>query len=255
MFGEAKKAGGFVKSMKRRTNSGAQQRTALLAAGLLILLALRLFVAGFTHPQLNRPRPQAIRVERPISVSSTPAARINRLEVKNYFLDFAGDHSLNAAIVIERATAGHADYTVRLRLASGTEQSVTVAGPPGGLKVEMRDMTGDHVPNDVVLHPAMLNWPPTVLVNDGHDHFAVAASGQDPGNFLSHENLESRSSDGSLFALMGYSGFKTISLPDCNRLPAPESQQSALVRSDRLLDTRMEHASSSGRAPPFVVLI
>ena len=32
-------------------------------------------------------------------------------------------------------------------------------------------MTGDKVPNDVVLRPALLRWLPTVLVNDGHEHF------------------------------------------------------------------------------------
>jgi hypothetical protein len=98
-------------------------------------------------------------------------------------LDFDGDHSLDAATVIEQPSVGYAKYTVQLHLASGAEQSFVVMAPPGGLQVEMRDMTGDNIPNDVVLRPALLRWLPTVLVNDGHQHFEVAWSGPDPGSF------------------------------------------------------------------------
>jgi len=104
----------------------------------------------------------------------------DRSEIKNYFLDFDGDHSLDVATVTEQPSAGYTKYTVELHLASGAEQSVIVRAPPGGLQVEMHDMTGDRVQNDVVLRPALLRWLPTVLVNDGHEHFEVAVSGTDP---------------------------------------------------------------------------
>src|SRR5579863_9420324 len=63
-------------------------------------------------------------------------------KVRNYFMDLAGDHSLDVATVIEQSSPGYTKYTVQLHLASGVEQSVVVAAPPGGLQIEMHDMTG-----------------------------------------------------------------------------------------------------------------
>jgi hypothetical protein len=82
-------------------------------------------------------------------------------------------------------------YTVRLKLDTGDEQSVTVIAPPGGLQLAMRDMTGDHVPNDVVVTPALLHWPLTVLVNDGHQ-FSVAISGTFPNSASDRDRASSR---------------------------------------------------------------
>jgi hypothetical protein len=82
-------------------------------------------------------------------------------------------------------------YTVRLKLDTGDEQSVTVIAPPGGLQLVMRDMTGDHVPNDVVVTPALLHWPLTVLVNDGHQ-FSVAISGTFPNSASDRDRASSR---------------------------------------------------------------
>jgi hypothetical protein len=123
-----------------------------------------------------------------IAISATK----NHFEIRNYFLDFDGDHSLDAATVIEQPSAGYTKDTVQLHLASGVEQSVVVSAPPGGLQVEMHDMTGDKIANDVVLRPALLRWLPTVLVNDGHEHFEVAVLGPDPTSFSSKEDLGSR---------------------------------------------------------------
>jgi hypothetical protein len=179
----------------------------------------------------------------------------NHFQVKNYFLDFAGDHSLSAATVTEQATAQYVRYTVQLRLASGAEQSVIVAAPPGGLQIEMRDMTGDHVPNDVILRPALLRWPATVLVNDGHDHFAVVVSGVDPGSFSSREDLGSRPRDTQTFAFLRSSGFKAIQLPHSKRLLVPRLQQGHFSLTTQAFAKDLRRASSPGRAPPFVTTI
>jgi hypothetical protein len=67
-------------------------------------------------------------------------------------------------------------YTVRLQFASGAEQSISVAAPPGALQPEMRDMSGDSVANDLVLSPKLLGLPPIVLLNEGHDHLTARHS-------------------------------------------------------------------------------
>jgi len=226
----------------------------LQAAGVFLL-------AGLTALALNLPgsaRWDAGRASARLSSSfRIPAASpvpSESLE-KSYLLDFAGDHSLNGATVTEQISDGHVNYTVQLRLASGAEQSVTVPGPPGGLQIEMHDMTGDHVPNDVVLRPALFSWLPTVLVNDGHDHFAVLVSGADPGNFTSPADLGSRRGSAQTFAFLRSSGFKAIQLPASKRMIVPQLRQCSPVRFTQSFAWGIEHASRLDRAPPFAASI
>ena len=167
-------------------------------------------------------------------------------------MDFDGDHSLDVATVIEQPSTGFTKYIVQLHLASGAEQSVVVSAPPGGLQVEMLDMTGDKIQNDVVLRPALLRWLPTVLVNDGHEHFEVAVSGTDPSSFSSSEDLGSRRRDSQTFALLMSSGFKTVHLPNRRRMFDPQLQECLFSSFTQTVSDRLGHASSSGRAPPLV---
>jgi hypothetical protein len=91
----------------------------------------------------------------------------NHREVTRYATAFDGDHSLEAATVDEQAFARYTLYIVRLKFASGTEQSLAVVAPPGGLQPEMRDMSGDSIPNDLVLNSRLLRSPLVVMLNDG----------------------------------------------------------------------------------------
>jgi hypothetical protein len=173
-----------------------------------------------------------------------------RAEIKNFFMDYAGDHSLEDATVIEQPTVGYAKYLVHLHLASGAEQSVVVSAPPGGLQVEMQDMTGDKIPNDVVLRPSLIRWLPTVLINDGHEHFRVAVSETDPSSFSSPDNLGSRKSDSQIFALMMSSGFKAVHLLNRRRPFGPQHRESLLYSCTQMVVTCSIHETSAGRAPP-----
>jgi hypothetical protein len=187
--------------------------------------------------------------------ASAVSALEKRSEVRSYFMDFAGDHSLDFATVIEQPSSGYTRYIVHLRLASGAEQSVVVTAPPGGLQVEMQDMTGDKIPNDVVLRPALLRWLPTVLVNDGHEHFDVAVPGPDPHSFSSDGGLGSRRHDQQTFVLLLSSGFKSVHLSNSRRLFDPQLQQSLLSSVSYSRTNRLGHTLSPGRAPPLVATI
>jgi hypothetical protein len=241
-------------SMNVDENSGLRRRWALRATCLFLLAVYSIGAYDFGRPANWVSHRAAFKARAPFVGAPVPSEPIRRFQVKNYFLDFAGDHSLNAATVIEQSVAGYANYTVQLRLASGAEQSVVVAAPPGGLQIEMQDMTGDHVPNDVVLRPALLRWPPTVLVNDGHDHFSIVVSGADPGSFSSRENLGSRPRETQTFACLRSSGFKSIQLPQSERMLVPQLQQTLVSSFKQSFAWGMEHASSSDRAPPLNTL-
>lgn len=243
-------------SMNRNAKFGFEpSRTAVWAAGMIIVMAL---CVGLLHRAAATSRGSHrgdARSNLPASGGPATSVSNHHSEIRNYFMDFDGDHSLEVATVIEQPSAGYTKYTVRLRLASGTEQSVEVSAPPGGLQVEMHDMTGDKVPNDVVLRPALARWLPTVLVNDGHEHFDVAISGTDPSTFSSNEDLGSRSGDPQTFALLISSGFKAVHLPNSRRLFDQQLQECPFSFINQTVSDRLCHASSSGRAPPLITAI
>jgi hypothetical protein len=228
---------------------------AFRAAGLFLLLAL--CAAALDRAPASTRDSHRMDSRSNLSTSCGTAIPLtdNHFEIRNYFMDFDGDHSLDVATVIEQSSAGYTKYTVQLHLASGAEQSVVVSAPPGGLQVEMHDMTGDRVQNDVVLRPAIVRWLPTVLVNDGHEHFKVAISGPDPSSFSSSEDLGSRRPDSQTFVLLMSSGFKAVHLPNSRRLFDPQLQQCHFSPFTQTVTDRLGRASSPGRAPPVVTAI
>jgi hypothetical protein len=167
-----------------------------------------------------------------------------------YETEFDGDRSLDVATIAEQVFPGYSRYVVQLDLASGAQQDVAVTGPSGGLRLEMRDMTGDPVPNDLVLIPKLLDWPPTILVNEGHNHFRVAISGVFPGFLNSGADLTStqRNIQGSVPLIC--SGFDVTGLANGRVLRLPKLQTYLLLPIAQSVTARLGHEASSGRAPP-----
>jgi hypothetical protein len=225
------------------------------AAGMFLMLAI--YVAPLDRGPVSSRGSHRGEGRPGLYATGAPAIYVsnNHSQVRNYFMDFAGDHSLDEATVIEQPLAGFTKYSVQLHLASGAEQSVVVSAPLGGLQVEMHDMTGDQVQNDVVLRPTLVRWLPTVLVNDGHEHFEVAVSGTDPSSFSSSEDLGSRRRDSQTFALLMSSGFKAVHLPNSRRLFDPQSQECLFPSFTQTVTDYLGHTSSPGRAPPLVAAI
>jgi hypothetical protein len=172
-----------------------------------------------------------------------------RREVTRYTMDFEGDHSLDVATVVEQVYSGYASYTVQLQLASGAEQSIAVTAPPGGLRLEMHDMTGDKVPNDLVLRPAFVHWLSTVLVNDGHDHFAVAISNRPSDSLSAEQDLESKRAESRGTAALMSSGFKAGGPKNGTEIFS-QLRKLLLASTMQTVFPRWEHTTSSGRAPP-----
>ena len=165
-----------------------------LSPKLLLAVAFTLAIAGRVHSHdVTSGHPQAdihyhASASSSIPILSERSASGNRWGVTRYATAFDGDHSLESATVAEQVFARYTLYVVRLQFASGAEQSILVTAPPGGLQPEMRDMTGDSVPNDVVLTSKLLHSTLIVLLNEGHDHLTVAIS---PSSFSSGEGRAS----------------------------------------------------------------
>ena len=239
--------------MRPAANLGSTLGKVLCSAGLALTLSLP---AGAREQSADIGRGQTPAcvnnfTSNPVSTPVVPEspAQGNRREVTSYVLDSEGDHSLDVATVVEQAFSGYASCTVQLHLASGAEQSIAVTAPPGGLQLEMHDMTGDKVPNDLVLRPSLIHWLPTVLLNDGHDHFEVAISNHRPDSLSCGQDLESRESDArGTLALMS-SGFKVGGLTRGREL-FPQFKELLLAPTSQAIFRRWDRITSSGRAPP-----
>jgi hypothetical protein len=237
--------------MRPFTNVDMKRGWVLLAAVLILTLAVRLGAQDSSEGLV----PGLYPAHRAASISgrgaTVPSALNDHFVMKRYDLDFDGDHSLDMATVIERVSNGFATYTVQLHLASGADQSVVVAAPPGGLQIEMHDMTGDKVPNDLILRPALLRWLPTVLVNDGHDHFTVAISAGDPCSISCGQELNPAGTGGHGSVGLMSSGFRTGGLRRTAQL-FPQLRKNTFTVVSQLCAGNSEHQPSSGRAPPFL---
>jgi hypothetical protein len=235
--------------MNLRVNSGLKFSQALRAAALVLMLALSAEASqcpgGMGH---------AANLACATNAVPGPAEVSNHSEITQYVMEFDGDHSLDLATVVELPSAGYAQYILQLHLTSGVDQSIVVAAPPGGLQLEMHDMTGDKIPNDLILRPALLRWLPTVLLNDGHDHFAVAISATDPISLSCGQELASRGNDGRGTVALMSSGFRTGRLANDEGLFLPQVQEEFLTLTDQIFVKSLRWSTSSGRAPPAFVI-
>ncbi len=149
---------------------------ALCALGVLV------FGAAAAHSSAMPRRPMRTALPRLRSAISHDSSAPENHGASEETIGFEDKESLNAAAVVSENLALSTHYTVRVRLSDGDEQVISITAPPGGLQLEVRDMTGDDVRNDLVLRPALIHWPLIVLLNDGHDHFTVAISATLPSS-------------------------------------------------------------------------
>ena len=174
-------------------------------------------------------------------------------EVTHRLTGFYEDRSLDVAIAVEKVCATYLRYRVRLQLPSGKEQSIAVTAPPGGLQPEVRDMTGDDIRNDLVLTPALFPWPSTVLVNDGHDHFAVANSGAPPGSLSPGGNVSWSAGNAQMAVALTSSGFRTGGIANREGVFIPQLKKTFFISISQTAASRFDHAPSLGRGPPALI--
>lgn len=98
--------------------------------------------------------------------------------------DFDGDRHPDVASIQSGRTNSSStnDYWVQVRLSGSAASSFRLVGPKGGLRIEARDVNGDHAV-DLVLSTAWLRRPVVVLLNDGHGSFQPVAPTAFPAAF------------------------------------------------------------------------
>jgi hypothetical protein len=148
------------------------------------VLALSVLCAGLSLGQGG----QVVHTLSPIS--SAFSAGIRQFAVE----DFDGDHKPDIAEVqIGRTDSHSTHYSIRVRLTSGTNQSIGVNASFGGLEIIPRDVNGDNA-LDLVVSTALQHEPVAILLNDGHGNFSQAEPSSFPEAFSkSDTNLHAAS--------------------------------------------------------------
>ena len=186
-----------------------------------------------------------------LALVSSPAGSVSRGRATKFSESSVGSRQSPLNAISQNQAAWNVRYTVRLKLDSGDEQSVSVMAPPGGLQLAMRDMTGDHVPNDVVVTPALLHWPLTVLVNDGRQ-FTVAISGTFPDSASDRDRASSRQGIWDVSALLA--GNSETHAASTRGAIVPSLQGEAFLSPAATTVTiSRTFGPGSGRAPPSFV--
>jgi hypothetical protein len=153
-----------------------------------------------------------------------------------------------ATAVVEQPSSTR--YNIKVKSAAGDQQFIAVTAPPGGLYLEARDMTGDDIPNDLVLRPA-LHWPLIVLLNDGHNHFTVAISSTPSDAFDSGNRASTGKQVPETLALTS-TGSPGGRLANHKRLVASQLQQGFLPSWTQAMPRGTPRTSVSERSPPAI---
>lgn len=138
-----------------------------------LLLLLFVFACGGTIEAANR--------------MSRPAASVGPGS-QFAIADFDGDgHPDLASIQAGQNGTAANSYLIEVNLSSFGHEFLRLTGPAGGLRIEARDVNGDHS-IDLVLFTAWFRQPVAIFLNDGHGRFSREAPSKFPGAF--HQSNE-----------------------------------------------------------------
>jgi hypothetical protein len=167
--------------------------------------------------------------------------------------DFDGDQRPDLArIQTGQDGCGSSAYWIQFQLSTAGRQFIQLVAPPGGLRIEARDVNGDHAV-DLVFTTAWFRQPVAILLNDGHGSFSRAEPNAFPGVF---------SESNTRWVAGGQPAAAAVGLPPQSRAGVDEVEKGPLQRSP---STRLVLSSipafpagtflfgSAGRAPPSAI--
>jgi len=167
--------------------------------------------------------------------------------------DFDGDLRPDMATIrVRRGSAETVEYSLELRLSSGSRPTIGIRGPAGGLQIAPQDVNGDEVVDLVVTSPFDAHFV-AVLLNDGKGNFrqVKASDYPDAGKQPTSRFLAQDDSAAFRLALGQNRG------PDGENFGAGCRERVIQNYSEPLRYSRLCVRSSSelpmaGRAPPLV---
>jgi hypothetical protein len=167
--------------------------------------------------------------------------------------DFDGDLRPDfASIQNESNNSGTTDYWIQLQLSAVGRQAIRLVAPSGGLRIEARDVNGDHA-LDLVLTTAWLNQPVAVLLNNGRGSFSQVEPSAFPGAFSESATNWVPASIQSIDAVGISPQSRTGSCLEARGLLDRKSPASSISSSSMRLLVTLLLTAQAGRAPPSVV--
>jgi hypothetical protein len=151
----------ILKAHSPKTAAPLFARLALPSVWLLFVICTPLWASEANHYRQGHPGPGL-----PFAVS-----------------DYDGDNKPDLARVHSTGiVANNTRYSIDIELSTGSRQNVVLTAPFGGLRLESRDVNGDHFP-DVIVSTAWTDLPVAVLLNDGLGNFKSLDPAVFPGAF------------------------------------------------------------------------
>ena len=185
-----------------------------------------------------------------ITAAGNIPARSSAIPVGLAMADFTGDHRPDLVTVkLDRFDSSSARYLIEVELTEGGHQLLRLTGPPGGLFVTPKDVTGDGTV-DLVVRVVGSQIPVAVFLNDGCGHFAAGAPVPSSRNLVEvHSDSELRSANQCCPAPAVVSGPHSIECQLGSRRSVAEQRSSPLRAIGRAsLQLYLEFCSN--RAPP-----
>ena len=208
-----------------------------LAAGLLLVCACCAVAGLLAAPELTQ-----------------NGSGLNHCRAPFTIADLDGDQMPDLALVqIVGYGSAKNNYSIRFEFSGRAGAAVRIEAPFGGLRIDSRDVNGDHR-NDLILSTLAESEVVAVLVNEGGGNFVVAK----PSLFPTLERKQMRvvrafgaqmGDERTLLQSRAAFGEETIGATGRN--PGPGSYLLPKIRSSELLQ-RPTHANR-GRSPPAVV--
>lgn len=169
--------------------------------------------------------------------------------------DFDGDHRPDLASIQSGQTNSSStnDYWVQVRLSRSGPSLFRLVAPRGGLRIEARDVNGDHAV-DLILSTAWLRQPVAILLNDGHGSFLRVAPTAFPGAFRK-SNLTWSDSPNQPIETFGISQeFRTGMCAQASKSTGTQPDAASIQSAGVTFTSIYLLASCAGRAPPVYIL-
>jgi len=133
--------------------------------------------ADFTHgvrpPSLYGSSVSLFTCEPAMTAAGNIPARSSAIPMDLAMADFTGDnHPDLVTVKLDRFDSSTARYLIEIELTEGGHQLLRLTGPPGGLFVTPKDVTGDGT-LDLVVRVVGSQVPVAVFLNDGCGRFAA----------------------------------------------------------------------------------
>jgi hypothetical protein len=141
------------------------EKASVFGAASLFLVCVCSALAGLaTAPELTKPKPGGLYRCGPLFTIA----------------DLDGDHQPDLALVqIVGYGSPNGKYSIRFEFSQGPRVAVGIEAPLGGLRIDSRDVNGDHR-NDLILSTLAESEVVAVLLNQGGGNFVVAKPGLFP---------------------------------------------------------------------------